>query len=308
MTVLAVDLGGSHVSCALVADTQVLKCESMPIGDREGLRTVLPKIEASLHKLLQNVDCRGIGFGFCGLVDPVQSRVLSTNAKYDDACDIDLNAWALRSLGLPLRLENDARLALLGECFAGAARGFSDAVMITLGTGVGGAAMIGGELLHGKHFQAGCLGGHFVANRHGRACTCGNVGCIEAEASGWSLPLICREHSAFPTSALAALPKITFEGLFRLAAKGDQCAINIRDECIDTWAAGCVTMIHAYDPEILIVGGGLMKSADQILPRVQAHIEKHAWTPWGKVKVRPAELSDTASLIGAIPLFERASR
>jgi glucokinase len=84
--------------------------------------------------------------------------------------------------------------------------------------------------------------------------------------------------------------------------------MEIRDACIDTWAAGCVTMIHAYDPEVLIVGGGLMKSADQILPRLQTHIEKYAWTPWGTVKVRAAELSDSASLIGAIPLFERGSR
>src|SRR6185437_1411115 len=315
MNVLAVDLGGSHVSCAwvtgTVSGTQILKRESMKVSNGAGFRTVLPVIEASLRRLLEDapakVECRGIGFGFCGLVDPRRSRILSTNGKYDDACDIDLNDWALAAFGLPLRLENDARLALLGERFAGAARGFDDIVMITLGTGVGGAAMIGGELLHGKHFQAGCLGGHFVVNRQGRACTCGNIGCIEAEASSWSLPLICREHPRFASSALAALPEITFEALFRLAAT-DRCAMDVRDACIETWAAGCVTMIHAYDPEVLIVGGGLMNSAEEILPRLQMHIEKYAWTPWGTVKVRAAELSGAASLIGAIPLFDRGSR
>jgi glucokinase len=315
MNVLAVDLGGSHVTCALLCGTvsgaRVLKRESMNVSNGASFGTVLPEIEASLRRLLEearpNVECRGIGFGFCGLVDPRRSRILSTNGKYDDACDIDLNEWALGAFGLPLRLENDARLALLGERMAGAARGFDDIVMITLGTGVGGAAMIGGELLHGKHFQAGCLGGHFVVNCRGRRCTCGNIGCIEAEASSWSLPLICREHPQFASSALAALPEVTFEALFQLAAT-DRCAMEIRDACIDTWAAGCVTMIHAYDPEVLIVGGGLMKSADQILPRLQTHIEKYAWTPWGTVKVRAAELSDSASLIGAIPLFERGSR
>lgn len=311
MNVLAVDLGGSHATCAWVSGDLILKRESIVISNSASFRTVLPEIEVSLRRLFEEpppkIECCGIGFGFCGLVDPRRSRILSTNGKYDDACDIDLNNWAHGAFGLPLRLENDARLALFGERFAGAARGFDDIVMITLGTGVGGAAMIKGELLHGKHFQAGCLGGHFVVNRQGRTCTCGNIGCIEAEASSWSLPLICREHPQFASSALATLPEITFEALFRLAAT-DKCAREVRDACIETWAAGCVTMIHAYDPEILIVGGGLMKSSDQILPRLQAHIEKHAWTPWGTVKVRAAALSDRAPLIGAIPLFERGPR
>ncbi len=312
MTVLAVDLGGSHATCALVAGTAILKQESFRLAPGASFGAVLPKIEVVLRRLLEQVpsgvDCRGIGFGFCGLVDPIQSRIVSTNGKYDDACDIDLNVWAHDRFGLALRLENDARLALLGECLAGAGAGSGDAVMMTLGTGVGGAAMIGGKLLHGKHFQAGCLGGHFVVNWRGRACTCGNRGCIEAEASGWSLPLLCREHPLFPSSALAAFSEINFEDLFRLAAQGDACAINIREECVEVWAAGCVTMIHAYDPDVLIVGGGVMKSADQVLPRLQAHVERYAWTPWGKVRVRAAELSDAAPLIGAVSLFERDSR
>ncbi len=77
-------------------------------------------------------------------------------------------------------------MALLGERYAGAGRGFDDIVMTTLGTGIGGAAMIGGKLLRGKHAQAGCLGGHIPVKFGGRQCTCGAIGCAEAEASGWS--------------------------------------------------------------------------------------------------------------------------
>lgn len=309
MTVLAVDFGGSHVTCALVENTSILRRETIPVGKGAALRTVLPEVEASLHRLREKASegagCAGIGMGFCGLVDPVRSRIISTNGKYDDGRGMDWAGWAEREFSLPLRLENDARLALLGEAVAGAARGFDDAVMMTLGTGVGGAAMIGGKLLHGKHFQAGCLGGHFVVNRNGRLCTCGNKGCVEAEASSWSLPLVAREHPAFAASALTKLPEITFEALFRLAAEGDGCAMSIRDECIATWAAGCISLIHAYDPEVVVLGGGLMRSADQILPRLGVDVEKHAWTPWGKVDVRAAELGEDASLIGAAALFER---
>ncbi|MGH9772118.1 MAG: ROK family protein [Candidatus Acidiferrales bacterium] len=303
--ILTVDLGGSHASCAAIEGAEILECASFPTASGGGLKAALPRIEDSFRLLKRRtrVEYCGIGFSFCGLVDPVQCRIISTNGKYNDGSAIDLKAWAADRFGLPLRLENDARLALLGERFAGAASGFDDVVMVTLGTGVGGAAMIGGTLVHGKHFQAGCLGGHFVVNRSGRTCTCGNVGCVEAEASSWALLEICRSHPRFPSSALADLPEVTFEALFRVADGGDSCAREIRDVCIETWAAGSVTMIHAYDPEVLILGGGLMGSAKQILPALQAHIEKHAWTPWGKICVRAGELGSTASLVGAASLF-----
>jgi glucokinase len=308
-SVLAVDLGGGHASCALVSAKRVLACETIPLDSQAGLAAALPRLAESLRGLLARMPagvgpCAGIGFSFCGLVDPRRCRILSTNGKYDDGPGIDLAAWAGDGLGLPLRLENDARTALLGERYAGGGQGFDDIVMITLGTGVGGAAMIDGRLIHGKHFQAGCLGGHFEIDYQGRDCTCGNVGCVDAEASGWSLPLVCAAHPLFAESALASLPHIGFEDLFRLAGGGDACAREVRDRCIRIWSAGAVTLIHAYDPELVIIGGGVMNAASQILPAVREYVGRHAWTPWGKVEIRAAALGNQASLLGAIPLWE----
>ncbi len=309
MNALAIDLGGSHATCAVVRGRQILACAQVSNEQRAGLGALLAPVAASLHALLKQTqirpdDCAGLAFGFCGLVDPVRNRVLSTNDKYADAPALDLRAWAGAHFGLPLRLENDARLALLGERHAGAARGFDDVVMITLGTGIGGAAMIGGRLVHGKHFQAGCLGGHLLADYRGRVCTCGNIGCVEAEASSWSLDAICREQPLFHESALADEKAIAFESVFRLAAAGDACAIAVRDRCIRVWSAAAVSLIHAYDPEVLVVGGGVMKAQTQILPAMKEYVERHAWTPWGRVRVCAAELGNTAALLGAIPLFE----
>ena len=92
--------------------------------------------------------------------------------------------------------------------------------MMTLGTGVGGAAMIGGRLLRGKHFQAGVLGGHLVADFEGRPCTCGGIGCVEAESSSWALPEICRATPGFEGSTLARRERLDFEALFACAARG----------------------------------------------------------------------------------------
>jgi glucokinase len=307
-SVLAVDLGGQHASCGLMSGRRMLAFEDIPLDSQAGLSAALPLVAESLHGLLARAPgaagpCAGIGFSFCGLVDSERCRILSTNGKYDDGPEIDLAEWAKEQLRLPLRLENDARTALLGERYAGSGQGCDDIVMMTLGTGVGGAAMIGGQLLHGKHFQAGCLGGHFGADYQGRGCTCGNLGCVEAEASGWSLPLICAAHPLFAASPLASLAHIGFEELFSLAASGDACAIEVRDKCIRAWSAAVVSLIHAYDPELVVLGGGVMTAASQILPAVRDYAGRHAWTPWGKVEIRSAALGNQASLYGAVPLM-----
>ena len=241
--------------------------------------------------------------GFCGLADARIGRVISTNKKYDDAPEIDFQLWIRKEFGLPFAIENDARMALLGERHAGAARGCDNLVMITLGTGIGGAAMIEGKLLRGKHAQAGCLGGHLPAKVGGRACTCGAVGCMEAEASGWALPIMAKEWNGFRDSALADREQIDFKTVFELARAGERVATEIRDYCLQVWANASVGLIHAYDPEMIVIGGGVMQSAEVILPYIQKFVHEHAWTPWGKVRIVAAELGNNAGLFGAVPLL-----
>ena len=308
MKAFAIDLGGTHATCAIVQDRSILASEVVATDGTVGLRPALPEIVRTFQRLLEltrtNIgDCLGLAFSFCALVDSRTSKILSTNQKYDDAQGFDFAAWAKSELGLRLRLENDARMALLGERYAGAGRGFDDIVMTTLGTGIGGAAMIGSKLLRGKHAQAGCLGGHIPVRLGGRQCTCGAIGCAEAEASGWSLPLIAADWPGFAQSRLAQEKTVNFEALFRLAAANDPVALALRDRCLQVWATATVGLIHAYDPEIIIFGGGVMKSADVILPYIQSYVEKHAWTPWGKVKVLAAEVGNNAGILGAIPLL-----
>jgi glucokinase len=241
--------------------------------------------------------------GLAALVDSRTGRVLATNGKYDDAKEVDLAGWSQQTWGLPLRIENDARMALLGEFYAGAARGFTEVVMMTLGTGIGGVAMIEGKLLRGKHSQAGCLGGHIPVLFTGRACTCGAIGCAEAEAAGWSLPTIVKDWPGVSDSPLAKYPDVGFKEVFGEAARGDRIAVAIRDRCLNVWAAAAVGLVHAYDPEVIVIGGGVMKSANVIVPYVEAYVKKHSWTPWGKVQVCAAELGNNGALLGAVPLL-----
>jgi len=305
---IAIDLGGSHATIAVVRDDQVLASYNVPLHASQPLRPALDLCAAQSHRLvrdlrLYNSDCAGVALGFCGLADARIGRVVSTNKKYEDAPSIDFNAWCKREFSLPFAIENDARMALLGERHAGAACGCDNLVMITLGTGIGGAAMIEGKLLRGKHAQAGCLGGHLPAKVGGRPCTCGAIGCLEAEASGWSLPLLAREWPGFSASELSKRENINFQVLFELADSGDRVAAEIREYCLKVWATGAVGLIHAYDPERIVIGGGVMRAAAVILPYIQAYVNRHAWTPWGKVQIVAAQLGNDAGLFGAIPLL-----
>jgi glucokinase len=310
---LAIDLGGTHAMCGVVENRTIVACEAIDADSTQGLSSLLPRVADTFRALVKKqgltfADFEGIAAGFPGVVDSRAGRVLSTNAKYEDAPNVDIPAWSQGTLGLPLRIENDARMALLGEFYAGAARGFTEVVMMTLGTGIGGVAMIEGKLLRGKHSQAGCLGGHIPVLFTGRRCTCGGIGCAEAEAAGWSLPLILNEWPGASGSALAKYQKVGFKELFAEAVAGDQVAVAIRDRCLSVWCANVVALVHAYDPEIIVIGGGVMKSAASIIPVIQSHVENYAWTPWGKVQVRPAELGNNAALLGAVPLLTETLR
>src|ERR1700758_750914 len=304
---LAVDIGGTHATCGLVEDDRILAHETVDLTCISSIREVLSRVGDVFNELIRRQSFsvkhfQGVAVGFPGLVDSRIGRVVSTNKKYDDAPEVDFCAWAHDAFGLPLRIENDARLALLGEAYGGAARGFGDVVMMTLGTGIGGVAMIEGKLLRGKHAQAGCLGGHIPVLFNGRPCTCGGIGCAEAEASGWALPGVVRSVPGFPESSLSSIANIGFKHLFEEAERGDRVAKIVRDRCLNIWAVDAVALIHAYDPEVIVIGGGVMERADIISPYIQSYVNKYAWTPWGKVQILSAQLGNNAALIGSVPL------
>lgn len=310
MRVLAVDIGGTHVSCGAVEDDRLLDVISIETDSRGLLTNLLPRIADALQALetRHGGGFSGIGVGFCGLVDSCSGRVVATNHKYADATEINLPAWAQQQFGLKLVIENDSRMALLGERHAGAAVGSDDAVMITLGTGIGTAAVINGKLLRGKHSQAGCLGGHFTVELDGRVCSCGARGCFEAEASTYALNEVCRTWPGVEQSPLFVEERVDFARLFHFADLGDSVAAEIRARSVRIWAACALSLVHAYDPELIVLGGGVMRSSYPILEAIQNHLDTFAWTPWGRVGVRRGALASNAALLGALPLYQMSRR
>jgi glucokinase len=293
---ITLDLGGTTIKLGLVQDGRLLAATQLEAHSGQGLAGRLPAVQQAIGLLMKEQQLTagqlvGVGVSIPGIVDSVQKKVLSIDKKYADAPDLDFSAWARETWGLPIVLE--------GEWQYGAARGLADVALMTLGTGVGTSAVIEGKLLRGKHFQAGCLGGHFTINVHGAACNCGNIGCVEVESSTWSIGEKVKANPLYARSQLQAEPKVDFAALFRCAEQGDALARQLRDQCLDVWTACAVNLIHAYDPEVLLLSGGIMGSGAYIVPYLQAKIDALAWTPWGRVEVRPASSLDHAALLGA---------
>jgi len=302
MFTLVADTGGTHIKLALMRDQSILGRESFAARSREGLARQLPRIAQGLEALCQAAgidrgECSALAMAFPSLVDG-EGRVLAAYGKYTDAPRLDLPRWCRNTLRLPLILENDARMALLGEWQAGAGRGSDDLVMVTLGTGVGTAALIEGNIVRGRHGQAGVLGGHFTVQHNGRLCTCGNRGCPEAEASTSALPALAAESREYSTSPLSDLSCVDYASVFRLAREGDACAVSLKVRAIEIWSSLIVNLIHAYDPERVILGGGIMAGEAEFFPELERLVRARAHTPWGRVAIVRSELGDAAALFG----------
>jgi len=285
---IGIDLGGTRVKLGLVTEGAVVARKVIPANAAGGLEASFPMVRAEVDELLKLnhvMSFGGVGLAFPGLVDPSSQRILSTNKKYDDALQAEVAGWVREHWNVPFFIDNDARMAAVGEWKYGEGRDTEDLVVMTIGTGIGTSAIIGGRLLRGRHFQAGCLGGHISVQYEGRECTCGNRGCLEAYGSTWSL--------AGRVEGIR-----DFEGLFAAAAAGNAQAVRVLRDCYDVWSAGIVNLIHAYDPEVVVLGGGVMHHADAMLPYVSEKVHRHAWCPWGDVKIRATKLHGDAAVLG----------
>jgi glucokinase len=304
---IAADIGGSHVGIGIQHEDRVIATETIRVRDTT-LKAVLPELELAIRGLVAKagVEMRqmtGVALGICAIADGA-STVFAANGKYDDAVGFDFTRWSEASFGLTCRVENDSRLALLGEHFAGAAKGYDDAVMVTLGTGIGGAVMLGGKLLQSGGHKAGGLAGHLGVAWNGRTCSCGNRGCAETEGSTAFLDANCREREGFANSSLATAAKaIDFRMVFEAADAGDTFAQAVLDRCIGVWSALTVTLVHAYDPKVIVFGGEVMQRHESILSKIQKYVDRHTYGGSGSTKIVPAALGSSAALLGALPLL-----
>jgi glucokinase len=277
MRTVAIDLGGTAVKLGVFDSGRLVATDEFAAVDGPvGLDDVADRVE----QLLAGERPVAVGIAVPGVVDPEVSSLLAAHGKYAGLHGLDLSAWSQARFGCPAVVENDARAALIGEIADGCAHGIHDAVLIVLGTGIGTAALIDGRIVRGRHGHGGILGGHITVDLDGPRCSCGNIGCAEAHASTWALmaDAAAGDLALGPQLAarLADQGGIGIRDLVQTRDEPESAAIL--DRYIRTWAAVVVSQCHAFDPDVVVVTGGVMRASDVILPALRDRVHADLWS------------------------------
>lgn len=225
-----------------------------------------------------------LGIGVPGLVSP--EGIIRASPNMQGAYNIEVGPQLRDRIGQNVSVENDATMAAFGEWRNGAARGAQDALIVTLGTGIGGGVVMGGQLQRGAHGFAGEIG-HMMVERDGMECPCGRRGCWERYASGSALTWLSGGVSG--------------EELFARVNNGDASAIQVVDTFIDWIVAGLASLTNVCDPQVIVLGGGVITSLDHHFDRVRERfgeaLYSSKWRPHPRVE--PAQLGEYAGAIGS---------
>jgi glucokinase len=267
----------------------------------EGLLDVLADLVDELRGAAGDV--AAIGVGVPGLVDG--EGVLRAGAHLQKVANLPLAARLSDRTGLPVEVDNDANGHAVAEHRGGAAAGVGHVVVVTLGTGIGGGLIVDGQLVRGAHGFAG-EPGHMVVDPNGPPCPCGQRGCWEQFASGNGLARLAR--SAALGGRLAAAvelaggdpEQVRGEHVTATARKGDADAVAVLDELSEWIGVGLANLVNIFDPELIVVGGGLVEAAEFLLPRAQVRVHERVLAGPRRpiVPVVPAVLGERAGAIG----------
>src|SRR5699024_4258428 len=291
---LGVDIGGTKIAIAIVAETgeikdQVILNTNTKITSQE----MIKQINLEIGQLIQQNDIsiellQGIGIGSPGPIDVHKGEITNPpNLPWNNVPIVEL---VKDHFHLPVKLENDANAATLADKWIGAGVNYHNFAYLTVSTGIGAGVISEGHLLTGMSGSAGEIGHTVIDPAFGR-CRCGQEGCIEVIASGTA---IARNGSKIMGESL------TTKNVFELYHNGQPEIVEFIDQVMERLGAGCVSLINTLDIEAIIIGGGVSQIGDLLFDTIQNYIEEHAFNPKGReTKIIPAKLNQSPGVIGA---------
>ncbi|HYL26823.1 MAG TPA: ROK family protein [Candidatus Nitrosotalea sp.] len=307
-TAIGVDLGGSHVTAAVISEDGTIHQQHEEDLEDLHFDSVIAALDTTIGLALKDAgDAVGIGIGSPGNIDAATGAVLySPNFGWENA---PLGDTLRKKFGVPVYVANDARCATLGEYTFGTGKATKDFVLLTLGTGIGGGIVAGGDLLLGNRWGAGEIGHHQIRPHDGFVCGCGKTGCFEAQASGTGLirHAFALEPS-FPRSPLldVAREKLSSKKIRRAAEAGDQHAVAAWKNFIADLAIGLANIIAFVNPEMIALGGGVSSAGDFMLDAVRPPVDTlTTMVPRGTTKIVVASLGNDAGQVGAATMALR---
>ncbi len=309
MYYIGVDLGGTNIAVGIVTEQGAIKAKkSIKTGANRPFEDIFRDMADCIMTLLseQKVsldEIKSIGIGTPGSVNTEKGvLVYANNFKYGH--NVPMRELLQKYIDKPVYLGNDANVAALGEVVSGAAKGVKNAVMITLGTGVGGGIVIDGKIYEGQH-SAGAELGHMMLIHDGEQCSCGRKGCWEAYASATALIRQTKramlEHPESIMNQMATQDTVSGRTAFDAMRKGDKIAKDVVDKYIIYIAEGLVDIINIFRPEVLIIGGGICNEGDTLLVPLKKFVKEHVYggdrNPEQVIEI--AKLGNDAGIIGA---------
>jgi len=296
-TTVGMDIGGTKVLVVRVTDGRVVaEARTQTATDAP----LTPEIFSAIREVW-TPGVLGIGAGVAGLVDAAEGRFVW--GPHVAGTGIPVRAELEDELGVPAIVDNDANMAAWGELQAGAGRGYRDLLLVTLGTGIGGAIVVGGEIYRGMGFAGEW--GHMLFDPGGLPCDCGKLGCWETVASGPALSRLTRNHVAQnPHGTLAVRLRgsvIDGKAVTRAADEGDESARSLVAQVGGAFGLGLCNLIAVLDPEIIVVGGGLGSVGESLLgpARRVATDALHGGSYRTLPPIVTAELGSRANAVGA---------
>lgn len=308
MYYIGVDLGGTNIAVGVVTQQGDILCKkSVKTLAKRPFTEIIKDMADCINDVIKEAkltlaDIKSVGIGSPGTLNNATGVMVYAN-NFADGVNVPLRALLQKYIDKPVYLGNDANVAALGEVVAGAAKGVKDAIMITLGTGVGGGIIIDGKIYEGMNSAGGELG-HIMLHKNGEKCSCGRKGCWEAYASATAL---VRQTKAamlkHPESKMNETPmdKVNGRTSFAAAKAGDKAAQAVVNRYVEYIAEGLVDMVNIFRPEVLIIGGGICNEGDYLLEPLRKYVYKYSYgadlNPHQVIKV--AECGNDAGIIGA---------
>lgn len=309
LPVLALDIGGTKILAAIVARKgKILEREYRLTLADEGPQAVIERIFSTIDNLLSKTcvnlsRLHSISIASAGVID-MKNGIVTFSPNLPGWNNIPLLDIIKKRYGIDTFILNDATAAVLGEHKYGAGRGLKHLIYITVSTGIGGGIITNGQLYVGAGGGAGEIG-HTIIDIHGPKCTCGNYGCLETLASGRAVAreTIARIKSG-EKSLLAAMVErvedITAADVTKAAREGDKLALEVIKQTGFYLGVGLLTLVNIFNPERIIVGGGLSKMGDLLLEPARQVVKNGPYPFMSEaVSIVTAELGDDVSVLGA---------
>jgi glucokinase len=310
---IGIDLGGTNIKSGLTdSDGHILTSELIASPVDDGASAVKSALLDTASKLLHyaekaNMEVVSIGVGSPGGIDSEKGIVLGTTPNIPDWKGTNLKKLFEDQFHIPIFVDNDANLFLLAEHLYGAAKGYNHVVGLTIGTGIGGALIINGEIYRGSGF-VGAEIGHMPIVVDGKKCKCGLKGCLECYANATALVKSYRSRVRTANRDITT-QDITTRDIFQLASKSDPIANEVIDNWCEYLSTGIAACVNLLNPQLVVLGGGVAEAGSLLRTKVESSLQNKVLpVALTNLRVKIAKLGNKAGLLGGASLGKISNR